>query len=129
MNETYVVDTRTFAYYLADRLTRKADEAFKKAEMHKSTIVIPTIAIAELIYILEKSKAESEIWDMMHTIDTYPSFQLHPLDEDILRMIPDVKLKELHDRIIVATCLLLKAEGLITRNSEIKRSGLVKIIW
>jgi predicted nucleic acid-binding protein len=129
MGGTYVADTHAFAYYLAGKLPEKVDSLFREAERERCRIVIPSIAVAELIYILEKGGVEEKIWEMLDKIDTYPSFQLYPLDEDVLRMIPEVRLSELHDRIIVATSLLLKAEGLVTNDSEIRKSRLVETFW
>jgi hypothetical protein len=54
---------------------------------------------------------------------------VHPLDEEVLKLIPDVALKELHGRIIVATCKLVKANKLITKDEEITLSGIVRTIW
>ena len=129
MAELYVADAHTFARYLIDELPKEADAVFEKAEREKSNIVIPAIAIAELIYVFERTRSESKIWKMFEKIDTYPSFSIHPLDEKVLKIIPDVKLRELHDRIIVATYIATKAEGLITKDEEIRKSGLVKTIW
>jgi len=42
--------------------------------------------------------------------------------------VPKIKLKEMHDRIIVATAKLLNAV-LITKDEEIIKSKIVKTIW
>jgi predicted nucleic acid-binding protein len=129
MAETYVMDAHAFARYLTNDLPKEADAILEKAEKQKSSIVIPAIAIAELIYVFERTKSETKIWEMFDKIDIYPSFFIHPLDEEVLKIIPDVRLSELRDRIIVATCIAVKAEGLITKDEEIKKSKLVKTIW
>lgn len=129
MAELYVADAHTFARYLINELPKEADAVFEKAEREKSNIVIPAIAIAELIYVFERTRSESKIWEMFEKIDICPSFSIYSLDEKVLKIIPDVKLRELHDRIIVATYIAMKAEGLITKDEEIRKSGLVKTIW
>lgn len=129
MVERYVADTHAFARYLTDDLPEKADTIFKRAEKQESVILIPAIAIAELIYVFEKTRSEPKLWEMFDKIDLYPSFSIHPLNEEILKIIPDIKLKELHDRIIVATCIAVKAEGLITKDENIRKSKLVNTIW
>ena len=85
--------------------------------------------MAELIYIFEKTGNLSKIWEMFDKIELYPSFSISPLDDRVLRIIPEIKLTELHDRIIVGTTILLKAEALITKDEEITRSRIVKTIW
>jgi len=40
-----------------------------------------------------------------------------------------VGVREIHDKIIVATEKILKAEALITKDKEIKRRGEVRTVW
>lgn len=129
MGGLYVADAHAFARYLTDELPKGADAIFERAERQEFKIFIPSIAIAELIYVFERTKSEPKIGEMFNKIDIYPSFLIHPLDEKILRIIPVVKLKDLHDRIIVGTSMATKADGLITKDEDIKKSGLVKTIW
>jgi len=129
MAELYIADAHAFARYLINELPKEADAIFEKAEREKSNIVIPAIAIAELIHVFERTRSESRIWEIFEKIDIYPSFSIHSLDEKVLKIIPEVKLRELHDRIIVATYIATKAEGLITKDENIRKSGLVKTIW
>lgn len=129
MGELYVADAHAFAYYLVDRLPRKADAIFRDAELMRCEVVIPSIAIADLIHIFEKTETKNRVWEMFEKIDAYPSFSICPLDEELLKIIPGVELAELHDRIVVGTCKLLGAKGLITKDIVIQRSGLVKTIW
>lgn len=129
MIELYVADAHAFAYYLVDDLPGEANSVFEKAERQGCNIIIPSIAVAELIYAFEKTKSQPKIWEMFDKIDIYPSFSIHPLDEDILKIIPNIKLTDLHDRIIVGTCIATESEGLVTEDEEIRRSGLVKTVW
>lgn len=129
MVELYVADAHAFACYLVDKLPNEADTIFANAESQKCRISIPSIAIAELIYVFERTESEPRIWEMFDKIDLYPCFLIHPLDERILKTIPDIKLTELHDRIIVATAIKVEAEKLITKDEEITKSGLVETIW
>ena len=129
MDELYVADAHAFACYLADKLPKKSDDIFKKAELEKYRISIPSIAVAELIHVFERAGAKDKIWEFFEKIDSYPSFSICPLDEELLKIVPDVELTELHDRIIIAACKSLKAEALITKDRAIKESGLVKTIW
>lgn len=129
MSKVYVVDAHAFASYLIDELPTEANAILKAAEEQKCEIFIPAIAMAELIYVFERTGSELKIWEMFDKIDLYPSFSIHPLDERVLKIIPDVKLTELHDRIIVGTSMALKADGLITKDKEIRKSGLVETVW
>jgi predicted nucleic acid-binding protein len=66
---------------------------------------------------------------MFERLDMSPSINVHPFDEEVLKLVPDTLLKELHDRIIVATCTFVKATKLITKDEEIARSGIVRTLW
>ena len=65
---------------------------------------------------------------MFEKIDTYPSFSICPLDEELLKIIPRVELAELmiESLLELANCL---EWGLVTKDIVIKRSGIVKTIW
>jgi predicted nucleic acid-binding protein len=79
--------------------------------------------------VYEKAKLVSKIWEMFEKLDVYPSFTTNPLDEPLLKIIPDIKLAKLHDRIIVATCIYTKAKALLTKDEEIRSSKLVRTIY
>ncbi len=129
MPSDYVADTHAIAYYLADKLPSEADQIFKRAEEGLHKIYVPSISIAELIYIFEKTKTTHRIWDMFERLDLTPNLIIYPLDVKVLRKLPDIKLAELHDRIVVATCLTSGADTVLTKDKEIKSSKLVKTTW
>jgi len=45
-----------------------------------------------------------------------------------MRLLPEIEVGELHDRIIVATAKILNAK-LITRDKEIRKAGVVDVVW
>ena len=128
-NAAYVAGSHILGAYLLDQLPKKSDRIFEEVENEKATLIIPSIVIAELIYVYEKARLASKIWETFEKLDTYPSFTIHPLDEPLLKIIPGIKLAELHDRIIVATCICTKAKALITKDQEIRSSNLVPTIY
>lgn len=128
-NAAYVADSHILGAYLLDELPEGSDRIFEEVENEKATLIIPSIVIAELIYVYEKARLASKIWEMFEKLDAYPSFTIHPLDEPLLKIIPDIKLAELHDRIIVATCIYTKAKALMTKDQEIRSSNLVPTIY
>ena len=57
------------------------------------------------------------------------NFTSTPLDLGVIKQIQQLdKVKELHDKIIVATAQLLGAK-LITKDKEIKDSKYVEVVW
>ena len=128
-NPLYVVDAHVLGAYFLDELPERTDRVFREAELEKATLVVPSIVIAELIYAYEKAKLAARAWEMFDKLDTYPCFTIHPLDEPLLKIIPEIKLQELHDRIIVATCICTKAKALLTKDQDIRSSKLVPTIY
>jgi len=128
-NPLYVVDAHILGAYFLDELPERTDRVFREAEHEKATLVVPSIVIAELIYAYEKVKLATKIWEMFDKLDMYPCFTIHPLDEPLLKIIPEIKLPELHDRIIVATCIYTKAKALLTKDQDIRSSKLVPTIY
>ena len=47
----YVADTHAWVFYLLDRLPEKADEVFSQAEHGGAYVFVPTIALAECVYL------------------------------------------------------------------------------
>jgi len=129
MVELYVADAHAFARYLVNELPREADVVFEDAEGQKCKVIIPSIAIAELIYVFERTGSAPKIRELFDKIDLYPCFSIHPLDERILKITPDIKLTELHGRIIVATAIAIGTKKLITKDEEIRKSRIIEAIW
>ncbi len=53
---SYVVDTHAFIWYLIGKLPEEADSIFRSAEEGESTIYVPTIVLAECLYLVENKK-------------------------------------------------------------------------
>lgn len=124
----YVSDTHAWVYYLLNKLPKKANKAFKSVEKGKSIMFVPTIALAECIYLIEGKKITLNLKELFVKFETGRNFVPVSLNFEIIKEISKVKLEELHDRIIVATAMLLNAK-LITKDTKIKDSELVETIW
>ena len=125
----YVADAVAFLYYLLDRLPPAADQAFREAEKGEAVICLPTIAAAELLYLFERKGWLDRWHELLRCIEELPCFTFYPFDEGVLRELEGIGLRELHDRIIVATARVIEAEALITKDREIASSGTVRTLW
>lgn len=127
----YVVDTHSIIWFLTDddRLGKKAKETLEKADEGKVIIIIPTIVLAELIFICEKKNASVKFKDVMDRIKESSNYIYYNLDMRIISEIVDFKqIPEMHDRIIAATAKLNKAT-LITKDGKIRDSKIVETVW
>ena len=130
-SELYVVDTHALLWYLAEdqSLGKKAKKVLDRADKGDVDIVIPTTVLAEALFITEKHKVDLEFLDIIETIKNSSNYTISPLDIEIIMRCHDLKsIPELHDRIIVATAILLEAK-LITKDLTITNSEEVAVIW
>jgi len=127
----YVTDAHGFIWFLTgdEKLGKNAREVFLSADKGDIPIVIPSIVLLETLHVCEKQKAELRFKNVLDKIQDTLNYPVYPLDTRIvvecqnLKQIPDS-----HDRVIVATAKLLNAK-LITKDEEIKESGLVEVVW
>ncbi|MCZ7383278.1 MAG: PIN domain-containing protein [Candidatus Methanoperedens sp.] len=131
MSDIFVTDTHALLWYLTDdeKLSKIAQGVFEKADKGEVDIVIPTTVLAEALFITEKHRVDIEFIDIIENIQNSSNYLLHPLDIDIVMKCHELKkIPELHDRIIVATAILLDAK-LITKDTKIKVSKEVEVVW
>ena len=131
---SYIIDTVAFLAYLADVLPRKADEIFKKAEKKQVKLLLPSIALGESLYTIYKGK---EIFGKVIPLEKIELIFQILRDQDILeliclnlegwRLFHGLEISELHDRMIVASLKLFKAEAILTNDSEISEG--ISTIW
>jgi PIN domain nuclease of toxin-antitoxin system len=124
----FVADTHAFVYYLLNRLPIKVDKIFTLAELEKETILIPPICLAECLYLSECGKVVIPFQDVLHRLKTSKSFRVPPMNIKIIDCMVDVKLSELHDRIVVATALTYNCK-LISKDEKIAQSKIVDVVW
>lgn len=127
----YVTDTHAFAWFLtgSNKLTATAKEIFEGAETGKDTIIIPTIVLAELMYICYKKNFSTKFNDVLQKIGCGLNYIIYNLDfETIVKANKLGSISNIHDRIMVATALLINAP-LITSDKHIINSKLVNAVW
>lgn len=127
----YVADTHSLIWFLTDdkKLGTKAKEILEKADEGKVIIIVPTIVLAELIFICEKKNAAVKFKDVMDKITESSNYIHYNLDMKIISEIADLKqIPEMHDRIVTATAKLNKAT-LITKDKDITESKIIETIW
>lgn len=127
----YVTDAHGLVWHLTEdkRLGKNALMIFDKADKGKEIVIVPTIALAEIIHICEKKKENLEIKSVIDKIKNSLNYMPYNLDMKVLERVIALKnIPEMHDRIIIAISLLTNAT-LITKDEEIIKSKIVKTIW
>ena len=125
-----VIDTHALVWYFENspQLSPTARRSFDRIAQGDEFGVIPTIVLAELMHISEKRKTRLAFAEVLARLERNPSFRITSLDKGILIRMNNLPMFEIHDRIIVATALSFRAR-LITRDREIRDSGVVECIW
>lgn len=124
----YVADTHAWIRYLLNNLSPNSEEAFSKVEKGREVMFVPTISLNECIYLIERNKIILDYETLFSKFEESNNFIPAFLNLEITKQVPKIKLRELHDRIIVATANVLNAP-LITKDKEIIKSKIVKTIW
>ena len=77
--------------------------------------------------LIEKKRLILDYKTLFSRFEEGNNFPIAPLDLEVTKIVPNIKLRELHGRIIAATATFLGAT-LITKDKEIIKSGIVKTI-
>jgi len=124
----FVTDTHPLVWYILGELPERVDEIFRLAEAGDSSIFIPTIVLAECLYLVEEGKIELDFDDLLGRLGRSKNFIPTSFNFQVMKLLPEINLRELHDRIIIATAKILNA-SLITKDRVIRESGLVAVVW
>ena len=83
--------------------------------------------MAECLYLVENGKIELDFDDLLRKIEMSKNFISVSFNLPVMKLLPGIRLEELHDRVIVATAKILDAK-LITKDREIRDSGIVEVV-
>ena len=126
----YVTDTHSLIWYFTEdsRLSKKALEVFE-GTIKEGTIIIPTLVLAELMFISKKGKITLSFEETLKKIEEYENFDIAPLDVDIIKIANKIEAYlEMHDKLVVATALYFNAV-LITKDELINDAGICSTVW
>ncbi|MBC8461944.1 MAG: PIN domain-containing protein [Deltaproteobacteria bacterium] len=126
----YLTDTHPLVWYFMEdeRLSLKASNAFEET-LKEGLILVPTIVLAELMYIAQKGKTVLTFAETLTRLEMYENFEIVPLDVDVLKTADTISVDlEMHDRLIVATALF-SGVPLITKDETIASAKVVETIW
>jgi PIN domain nuclease of toxin-antitoxin system len=133
MNAAAVADTHAAIWYLfADpRLSAPARNAFDCAGSDGRVVLVSAITLAEMVYLIEKSRIPNEVYDRLSGALADPEHLLAeaPLTAAIaesMRRIPREQVPDMPDRIVAATALYFNVP-VISRDSRILASDLTTI--
>lgn len=111
------------------RMPQRIRDVFEKAENGEVIILIPTIVFAEIAYLSEKDKIETNLHEIKKYISNHPTISETPLMLSAVEqafIIDDIP--ELHDRLIAGSGKDMNA-SILTNDPEISNSVHVSSVW
>jgi PIN domain nuclease of toxin-antitoxin system len=134
MIDKYIVDTHDLIWHLVgnSRLGGNAEIVFQNPD---SVLVLPIIALAEAIDIVQKGRTKiPNVETLLQDVFGDKRIEIEPLTVEILQESLNASaVPEMHDKLITSSALLLEKQGfsvaVLTRDQSIIDSNLVKIVW
>ena len=124
----YVLDTHVLIWYFigSKRLTAEVKERIDGTLREGGCLLVPTIVLAEALYVAEKGRVSFDFSAMYRLIRVDPGFEIVDFGIEIFdEMLQIETVKEIHDRLIVATARFYGA-GILTKDPVIRHSTEVK---
>jgi predicted nucleic acid-binding protein len=124
----FVVDTHALIWHLTgdNQLGDTARQILGQADNGDVNVVIPTIVLAEAIFISENTGASFH--DLLEKVESGSNYEAYPLNMKVIKQMGDLeKDYSIHDKAIVATAEVLEATT-ITNDKEIRR-GDSETVW
>lgn len=129
----YCIDTHALILFLQDtaKIGKSALAAFENPE---SNLYLSTVALAECFWILNSNRVKLQPEDLQEALRLDQRIKIVDLSQRIVeRSLELPKVSEMHDRLIVATTLLLTEAdlnvALVTKDQNIVKSGYVPTVW
>ena len=89
------------------RLNRKIKAIFEAMEEGDMKLIVPAMVLAEIGYLSEKRKIDTNLSEVKKYSRKYPTVQIEPITDEIIYKSFEIDdIPELHDRIIAGTAYL-----------------------
>ena len=123
-------DTMALVLHLEHRRsTPKVQQIFEQADSGESTVHIPAIVFAEILYLSEKQRISLTPKQLRSHLAGHDNYVEIPLSLEVVQCAERIlDIPELHDRLIAATASFLDLE-VITNDPKIQASASVVSIW
>lgn len=134
MATKYILDTHALIWHLEGNSLLGA-AAKRIIGDPNSDLVLPVIALAEAMFIVEKGRsAIPKVQDLISDVTNDKRIDIYPLTAGILEESSSLTvIPEIHDRLILATGFYLQNLGevveIVTKDSEITASSVLPICW
>ena len=128
--DEYVTDTMALVLHLENRKSSQSvKQIFDSADLGKTTIYIPAMVFAEILYLAEKNRISLNLHEVEKHLKNFQNYKEVPLSFEIIQKAQQISdIPELHDRLIASTASFLNL-ALITNDPKIENSQFVNTVW
>lgn len=126
----YVADTVALVLHLEKRkMGAEAKAAFAAMVTGDAIVYVPTMVLAEILYLAERGRIETSLSDVKAYMQQFPQCREHPLQFAVIEAAATIDdVPELHDRLIAGAAATLQVP-LITNDTLLTDSTHVVAIW
>ena len=134
MATKYIVDTHALIWHLEGN-SLLGTSAKAVTTNPNSELILPAIALAEAMFIVEKGRCSlTSVDDVLDDVRADSRINTFPLTSGILEeSVSLTAIPEIHDRLIVATGVYLQNLGetveILTKDNEIILAGVLNVTW
>lgn len=134
MATKFIVDTHALIWHLEGR-SSLGPAARTVLESPESELVLPIIALAEAVFIIDKGRTSiPAVSELLNDVYSDPRIEIFPLTVEILtESLTLTSIPEMHDRLIVATGVHFKTIGedaaILTKDNDIVLSSMLPVVW
>ena len=126
----FVTDTMGLVLRLEQcRLPPPVKAIFDAVESGNTTVYVPTMVFAEILYLAEKQRISLSLRAVAEHLEKFQHYREYPMSFAVIQAAaPITDIPELHDRLIAGTARLPHLD-LITNDPTIQASTFVRTVW
>ncbi len=135
MSDLFVIDTHALLWHL-DGSPRLGEQAKQILDNPDARLLLPAIALAEALFVLERKGALFSLSEeqLVNKIKEDSRIAIAETNLEVIETSLECKaVREIHDRLIVATAVLAQkldlSVSIISRDNNIRETNLVPVIW
>ncbi len=128
--DKYISDTMALVLRLENRkMPKRTNKIFEKAEEDEVEIYVPIMVVAEIGYLSEKRKIDTNIEEVRDYSSRNKNIRIKEITFDSIEKAFSISdIPELHDRIIAGVAMELNAT-ILTNDPVIEKSTFLKTVW
>lgn len=126
----FVTDSMVLILRLENRkMPKNVKEKFEKAEKGRIEIIVPSLVFAELAYLSERNRIDTNLTEVRAYLDENPTVYKCSLSFSTVNQAFDIDdIPELHDRLIAGAGKELNIP-ILTNDPDLLNSKYVDVIW